>query len=618
MVRNAPSLLLFSLASLCWPCLCQGHEGPDPVAHWYFSEKTVGEKAVSGRLGPDAKLIGRPVLVNDSLGSAMRFDGSDDALLVDEEIDGAPTTYITIATWASIEERKIDGVIVGNNEGDGEAERGWSIGYDERSFCFTLSTHGADDGNGESTTLVGTTPYELGKLYHLVGVYDGAVMRLYVNGKLEAESTAQKGPIYWPRRSPLLIGGDSDYDEPRFHRGVIRDVAIYNLAAQSKWVAHEFEHGSELTTLNAPVMEETVGFVIRPYLQYATTDSITIMCETTKPARMTVYYGGLSEPEKSAQGSEQQTIHEVKLTGLAPQAGHYYRVELQTPEGEKLSAAQSTFQTASLPETPYSFGVIGDTQGNPKVSHKLVDQLWQQRPNFLVIPGDLTDTGPNKSHWTEHFFVGMQPLAARVPFYPVLGNHEQNAKHYYNYMALPDPEYYYSFRYGNGEFFMIDSNQRVDQQSEQYQWLEKSLAASKATWKFVSYHHPSYSSDEDDYGDLWRGEKSTWGDTRIRPLVALYDKYGVDVVWNGHIHSYERTWPMKEERVLERGGTTYIVTGGGGGGLETPGPIKPWFQSVVDHGHHYCLVAVNGGRLEFKAFDLEGRLFDVTTIEKRD
>ena len=59
-----------------------------------------------------------------------------------------------------------------------------------------------------------------------------------------------------------------------------------------------------------------------------------------------------------------------------------------------------------------------------------------------------------------------------------------------------------------------------------------------------------------------------------------------------------------------------MVTGGGGGGLETPGPVRPWFQNNVRRGHHYCMVSVNGHTLKMKAFDLEDRLFDVLVIEK--
>jgi hypothetical protein len=73
---------------------------------------------------------------------------------------------------------------------------------------------------------------------------------------------------------------------------------------------------------------------------------------------------------------------------------------------------------------------------------------------------------------------------------------------------------------------------------------------------------------------------------------------------------------MLAGKAVERGGPVYVVTGGGGGGLETPGPIRPWFQHTARRGHHFVIVAVNGGILDMKAYDQEGRLFDVMRIEK--
>jgi acid phosphatase type 7 len=92
-------------------------------------------------------------------------------------------------------------------------------------------------------------------------------------------------------------------------------------------------------------------------------------------------------------------------------------------------------------------------------------------------------------------------------------------------------------------------------------------------------------------------------------LTELFDRYGVDVVWNGHIHSYERTWPMREGRVVQHdgNGTVYMITGGGGGGLEQAGPIRPPFQNNVRRGHHFVFVAINGRTMEVKSFDLEGK-----------
>jgi hypothetical protein len=184
-------------------------------------------------------------------------------------------------------------------------------------------------------------------------------------------------------------------------------------------------------------------------------------------------------------------------------------------------------------------------------------------------------------------------------------------------MSLPEPEYYYTFEYGNAQFFMIDSNRKVGPGTEQYGFLERELQASRAEWKVVCYHHPAYTSDENDYGNTWYGP-STRGDLRTRQLVPLFDEHGVDIVWNGHIHSYERTWPLREHKATAPGdGTVYMVTGGGGGGLELAGPIRPYYQNTVKHGHHYCYVAVNGKTLVMKAYDLDGRLFDTLTIQKR-
>lgn len=597
------------------------HEGPDPLSHWYFNKSTFDGKRTKARLGPDATVVGEPRLVDDQFGSALRFDGVQDYLLVapnaDKASDFLPAKHLTVSAWATVDEGQPGGAIVSTLEKDAEGEKGWLLGYNQHVFRFVLSAIGSDDGNGRLAVVEGQTDFEPGKYYHIVATYDGAEMRLYVNGQLEGSSRAAAGLIYQSRSAPYVIGASIDRDERTVHRGLIRDVAVYDLAATEKWVAHEFEHANELVDLAPAEAPEELTFVVTPYLQFVTQSSITVMWETSRPAQGTVRYGKTGKLGTERTGRADAQIQEVRLDELAVETPYYYQVEATDDRGRTIRSPLLSFQTANKPETPFAFGVLSDTQENPRVCKILSDMLWMQRPNFVIIPGDLVDSGPNKRQWTGEFFPGMTPLASRVAFFPVLGNHEQNARHYYNYMSLPEPEYYYTFHYGNAQFFMLDSNKRVDADSEQYKWLEAQLGESTATWKFVSYHHPSYSSDEDDYGDMWQGDRSTYGDVRMRPLVALYDRYGVDIVWNGHIHSYERTWPLKEEKVVEQQGTIYMITGGAGGRLETAGPIKPWFQNNVKHGHHYCLIGVNGHRLEFKAFDLEGRLFDYFTIDKR-
>ena len=182
---------------------------------------------------------------------------------------------------------------------------------------------------------------------------------------------------------------------------------------------------------------------------------------------------------------------------------------------------------------------------------------------------------------------------------------------------MPAPEYYYSFRYGDAEFFVLDTNRTLGllPGGEQYKWLEKGLAASDAKWKFCYHHHPAYSSDADDYGNTAKGP-TTAGDLRVRQLVPLYEKYKVDMVFNGHVHAYERTWPILGGKVNQKDGVVYITSGGGGGKLEDVGPTPTFFKQEGRVDFHYCYVAIQAGTLSFKAFDQENRLFDHFTLKK--
>lgn len=103
-----------------------------------------------------------------------------------------------------------------------------------------------------------------------------------------------------------------------------------------------------------------------------------------------------------------------------------------------------------------------------------------------------------------------------------------------------------------------------------------------------------------------------------RQLAQGYDRYQVDTVWDGLIRSCDRTWPLKANKAFNTDGTISMETGGAKGGLDSAGSARLFFQSNVRHGHHDVMVCVNGGNLEFKAFDLDGRLFGTIVISKAD
>ncbi len=594
------------------------HKGPDPVMHWELNSKTLQNGKLKARLGPDALFTGAASFAKDALGESLRMDGKSRFIVAQDFKTLAPMMpkhHITASAWATIEEPQGYGCFIGCAQDNGNYEKGWFLGYNDRGFYFALSTKGADDGDGKMTYLVGKTEYEIGRVYHVAGTYDGQTMKLYVNGKLDGTSTAQSGDILYPPKAPLTIGVYKDDDEDFPHKGRLRDVALYDLAATADGIDHLFAPRKALV-LEKPVVQENPNFewIVQPFLQYATTNEITVVWETTRAGSSTVHFGTNDKELTKVEGAPGK-IHTVRLTGLKPNSHYHYRVESKDDQGRVLTSEMSTFRTAPNAGTPIRFTVVGDTQNNPAVNSVIGNLMWAERPDFLVIPGDLVETGGNKSHWVDHFFGSMRPIFSRVCLFPVLGNHENDARHYYDYMSVPAPEYYYSFVYGDAEFFVIDSNRNVDPSSEQYQWLDRALGASKARWKFVTHHHPPYSSDEDDFGNLWKGQ-STFGDVRLRQITPLYEKHGVDVVWNGHIHSYERTWPIVGGQITKSGGVTYVVAGGGGGGLETPGPFKPAFSNVVRRGHHFVVVSLTPWELSMRSFDLEGRLFDTMVIKK--
>lgn len=600
------------------------HDGPDPVAAWEFQPRYVQSGILKSRIGPQATILGAPKASNTSQGQCLQMDGDKDAFLVAPDFKPheamLPKRYITVEAWAAINMGKGFGSFVSIIQDNGRFEKGWSLGYNDRAFTFGLSTKGADDGDGKLTYLASKTRYEIGKIYHVVGTYDGVTQRIYVNGKLDGESKVQSGEILYPEKAPWALGCFKDDDEHHPHDGRMVEVAIYDLAAKPEAVEHLFEHKKELASA-APVIQENPNFdwVVDPYLQFPTPSSMTIMWETSRPGSSVVHYGSnkgsLTKAEGSVTRNPQSLIHKVTLNGLKPESHYVYKVESVDSQGKKLESKLLTFRTAPAGDRAIRFTIVGDTQDQPHINKRIAEHMWNERPDFFMIVGDLVGTGANKKHWTQDFFGSMRPLFDRVPLVPVIGNHEGDARLYYDYMSVPDPEYWYRFTYGPAEFFVVDSNRNVAPGSDQYKWLDAALASSKAKWKFVAHHHPPYSSDEDDYGNLWEGQ-SARGDIRLRGLVQLYEKHKVDVVWNGHIHSYERTWPLLAGQASENG-PVYVVCGGGGGGLETHGPTRPEFSNRIRHGHHYCVVSINGNTFEMTAFDIEGRTFDGLKIVKK-
>ena len=99
-------------------------------------------------------------------------------------------------------------------------------------------------------------------------------------------------------------------------------------------------------------------------------------------------------------------------------------------------------------------------------------------------------------------------------------------------------------------------------------------------------------------------------------LSPLFEKYGVDIVFNGHIHNYERSYPLKNDKVDMKKGIVYIVTGGGGAILESLKEKRSFFTAESAVTYHYCLVKIVKNYLHMMVYDIEGKLLDFLIINK--
>lgn len=588
-----------------------------PSAHWVFDADGVDGNKVADRAGKlTGTLLGAAKVETGAPTPRLELAGPSDGVMVKERASAdspfLPKEALSLVAWVRIDEPTEWGGVVGCMQDNGPSEFGFHLGFNKTAFQFGLAT----EKTKKLTYLPGGTKYERGKWYHVAGVYDGRQMRLYVNGKLDAAGDEQSGPVLYAKSAPLVIGRYRDDDEDYPTQGAIKEVMLCPHAVTAEQLAAHFDADKPLAD-EPSVIPPGPRFAVEPYLQSATRTTMTVMWETESPATAVVEYGPTFPPKLGAKFDKPETVGEVKLDNLEPGTKYFYRVVCTDPEGRKLESKPSTLMTAPGIDDAWSFTAIGDTQRNPVVTAKIAKLMWEKRPNFVVHCGDVVDDGAAKWQWTGDLFKPCNELFGRVAVFPCIGNHEKNHEHYYRYFSLPKPEYYYSFKYGNAEFFVLDTNTRRDltAKGEQYQWLDKALAASEAKWKFCFHHHPPYSSDDNDFGDTWKGP-TTSGDVRVRAFVTLYEKHGVDVVFTGHVHVYERTWPIKAGKVEQKGGVVYVTTGGGGGRLENFAPTPAFFKQEFRSDYHFCHVNLHRGSFALKAFDHEGRLFDQFALSK--
>ncbi|MEU3563021.1 metallophosphoesterase family protein [Kitasatospora sp. NPDC006786] len=415
----------------------------------------------------------------------------------------------------------------------------------------------------------------------------------------------------------------------------------------------------------APIAAEVRTLVSKLSWQHPVEDQPLI-----KPTTVTQYY-----------------LH-AQLDQLIPDTTYYYVVGHQghdpAGQGARLGDVAS-FRTAPAPGRGggFTFTAFGD-QGigyNAAATGNLIAGL---DPAFHLHMGDLSYANAGGSGKTsdaydarlwDSFFVQNEPVAARTPWMPAIGNHEMEPWYgtdgYGGMRArftTPDNAWsrstgIYSWRYQNVGLISLDGNDvcyntpaNLDYtKGKQKKWLESRLTALRADtgidFIVVYLHQCTYSTCHDNGAEL--GAQQDW--------APLFDKYQVDLVLSGHNHVYERTDPIRAGKATRKAasgdtvdpakdGTTYVVAGGGGGGLYSF-PVsdtylghesandKPVPMVVADRSGHsqtvkvtwsrvrytgYCLVAVEvtpaaagrPARMEVRSLTEDGTAVDRVTVQR--
>jgi hypothetical protein len=388
-------------------------------------------------------------------------------------------------------------------------------------------------------------------------------------------------------------------------------------------------------------------------------------------------------------------VYHSLLTGLPSGGVFSYRV---LRGGKAVFNAEAKAPKAA--NQPYRFVVNGDIGAATPDAKLLAKQSFLSHPDLIVIPGDIIYENGRVSEYDEKFWPVYNadqatdqgaPLMRSIPYIGVPGNHDVDNRnldqfpdglayfyfwrqplngpagkeggsfvpvmkatdaHRKSFMAAAGDAYpnavNYSFTYGNAHWTVIDSDPYVDwTDSSLRSWVAADLASAQgAVWRFVVFHHPGFTSALEHFEQQ-----------QMRLMAPVFEAGKVDVVFSGHVHNYQRDYPLrfqtwKKPVVLFGGkdgrtvrgrvvnghweldksfdgktntrpdGVLYIVSGAGGQELynpeqtDQPDTWQKFTAKFVSNVHSLTVVDVDGGNFTLRQVDTEGREVDAIRITK--
>ena len=418
----------------------------------------------------------------------------------------------------------------------------------------------------------------------------------------------------------------------------------------------------------------------------AGTPSVEKVSSPAGVAWTTVNKEGVKKENPAPQAIAPHLVYRARLTNLPPGDEFHYRL---------LKAGKPVFDAVAharkSARQPFRFALFGDCgQGTPS-ENAIAYQTYLVKPDFIFVPGDIVYGSGRISEYRTKFFptysaeepspANGAPLLQSVPFIAAPGNHDTALA---NFQRYPDALAYFlywdqplngpvppagvaktvhtltsetgktefleaarqryprmanfSFDYGNSHWTVLDANTYMDWNNPVLQeWLKKDLAAAQsATWRFVGFHQPGFNSAHEHFTEQ-----------QMRPLSPIFEAGHVDIVFSGHVHNYQRSFPMafapdgkpagpkgevggdwKLDKNFADGasakphGVIYVISGAGGAGLynpeqqNDPKSWQPFTDKFVSQVHSLSVVDIEGKTFRLKQVSETGEVVDSFRISK--
>lgn len=377
---------------------------------WVFDGAHRNGQTFSPETGGTAFEVSGPVYLTAENGPESLFVNKEETMALGAGGAGTgPTEAITAEAWINIEHTVEWGGVIGVLPAEADSNQGWVLGFRQSSFSFGISSEGA----GRMTHLRAANSLEWGAWHHIAGTYDGAMQRVYVDGRLMNESDVHSGPIVIPEDARFRLGSFVKDGRAFRWRGMIREVAVHARALTPGEIKAKYEAEKEQFPQKADLK-------IANQVERLGRDRIAISWETEIPCKTAVLFGDGFPLTQRVETPDPVTRHRVTVNGVEGQKMYYYRILVADEDGNeratRLFEFDSTFdytpEPLNISENPYPEDEY--TAHYERLAQTIVDETGVTQGYCLVLGSEDGRLAFELAKRTDLQIVGVDDNADRI------------------------------------------------------------------------------------------------------------------------------------------------------------------------------------------------------------